>query len=122
MDERPTFAVGHIRLRVQDVSAEMAFYTDHGLREIVNRENMGILELRGGTHLIVSVTENSDQVTTEAPFDLMTDDIDDAYAKCVKRGDKTTDIEHGSIHSSFTVEGPSGYSLRVTSSHVAGPV
>lgn len=122
MDNRPSFAVGHIQLRVKDVEAEMAFYTDHGLREIVNRENFGILELRGGTHLVLNPISESDPATTAAPFDLMADDIDLAHARFVERGDQATDIEHGSIHSSFIVQGPSGYSLRVTSSHVAGPV
>ncbi|MCY3883918.1 MAG: VOC family protein [Gammaproteobacteria bacterium] len=122
MDNRPSFAVGHIQLRVNDVEAEMAFYTDHGLREIVNRKNFGILELRGGTHLVLNHVDESEPATTVAPFDLMADDINAAHTRFVERGDQTSDIEHGSIHSSFTVQGPSGYSLRVTSSHVAGPV
>ncbi|MXW54253.1 MAG: VOC family protein [Gammaproteobacteria bacterium] len=122
MDSRPSFAVGHIQLRVNDVGAEMAFYLDHGLREIVNRKDFGILELRGGTHLVLNPVNESEPATTQAPFDLMADDIDAAHARFVKRGDQASDIEHGNIHSSFTVQGPSGYSLRVTSSHVAGPV
>ena len=122
MDKRPSFAVGHIQLRVNDVGSEMAFYVDHGLREILNREDFGILELRGGTHLVLNPVNDTELATTQAPFDLMTDDIDAAHARFVKRGDHASDIEHGRIHSSFTVQGPSGYSLRVTSSHVAGPV
>lgn len=122
MEDRPSFAVGHIQLRVSDVEAEMAFYLDHGLREIVNRKDFGILELRGGTHLVLNPVKESEVATTQAPFDLMTEDIDRAHARFVERGDQASDIEHGSIHSSFTVQGPSGYSLRVTSSHVAGPV
>ena len=122
MDERPTFAVGHISLNVHDVESEMEFYKDHGLREIVNRENFGILELRGGTHLILNAANESKPASTQAPFDLMTDDIDASHRKFVGRGDQASEIEHGSIHSSFTVQGPSCYSLRVTSSHVAGPV
>ncbi|MCY4143337.1 MAG: VOC family protein [Gammaproteobacteria bacterium] len=122
MDERPSFAVGHISLNVNDVETEMAFYKDHGLREIVNRENFGILELRGGTHLILNAANESEPASSQAPFDLMTDDIDATHQQFVARGDQASEIEHGSIHSSFTVQGPSGYSLRVTSSHVAGPV
>ncbi len=122
MDERPSFAVGHISLRVRDVEAEMSFYIDHGLREIVNRKDFGILELRGGTHLVLRTAEDEDQVASQAPFDLMADDIDATYAKFKDRGCKTSGMERGSIHSSFTVEAPSGYELQVTSSHVAGPV
>ena len=122
MDDRPSFAVGHISLNVHDVKTEMTFYTEHGLREILNREDFGILELRGGTHLVLRTASESAPVSNQAPFDLMTDDINATHKRFVDRGDSATEIEHGNIHSSFTVQGPSGYSLRVTSSHVAGPV
>ena len=122
MDERPAFAVGHIRLEVLDVSAEMAFYTEYGMREIVNREDFGILELRGGTHLILTPTEQSSLDGELAPFDLMVDDIDSIHQEFVTAGLRATEIERGRIHSSFDVQAPSGYQVHITSSHVAGAV
>ena len=68
MDSRPSFAVGHISLRVNDVEAEMAFYLDHGLREIVNRKDFGILELRGGTHLVLNPVKDSEPATISSTF------------------------------------------------------
>ena len=122
MEERPAVAVGHIRLDVHDVSAEMKFFTQHGMREVLNRPDFGILELRGGTHLILNEDKEKSMDGAEAPFDLMVDDIDDAHAKFTNDGVKATDITRGSIHSSFSVEAPSGYSLHITSSHAIGPV
>ena len=40
----------------------------------------------------------------------------------VEDGAEATTIERGNIHDSFSVKGPSGYSIPINSSHVAGAV
>lgn len=121
-DPRPDVAVGHIRLDVNDVPSEFSFFVKHGMRQILNRDNFAILELRGGTHLILQKSEDRIEAGTRTPFDLMVDDIDAAYSKYASDGLSTTPIERGNIHDSFTVTTPTGYVVPVNSSHVAGPV
>lgn len=121
-DPRPDVAVGHIRLDVNDVPSEFGFFLKHGMREILNRDNFAILELRGGTHLILQKAENQIEEGVRTPFDLMVDDIDIAHSRYVEDGLSTSPIERGNIHDSFTVTTPTGYVIPVNSSHVAGPV
>ena len=121
-DERPAFAIGHMRLAVQDVPSAYGFFVRHGMRGILERDKFAILELRGGTHLIINETETSIPDGERAPFDLMVDDIDEAHRRFVEDGIEATAIERGNIHDSFSVKGPSGYSIPINSSHVAGIV
>lgn len=121
-DQRPTFAIGHMRLDVQDVTSAYGFFVRHGMRGILERSNFAILELRGGTHLILNEAGAAIQDGERAPFDLMVDDIDEAHRRFVEDGVEATTIERGNIHDSFSVKGPSGYSIPINSSHVAGIV
>ena len=70
-DQRPEIAIGHIKLLVDDVPASVAFFVEIGIRPIVTKEAFAVLELRGGTHIVVRESE-ADGVA-EAPFDLMFD-------------------------------------------------
>ncbi|MYD44305.1 MAG: VOC family protein [Gammaproteobacteria bacterium] len=121
-DLRPDVAVGHIHLDVNDVAVEYEFFRQHGMREILKRNDFAILELRGGTHLVIRTTEEALEPGARAPFDLMVDDIDGAFDGFNTAGCDLTPIERGSIHDSFTVITPNGYILPINSSHVAGPV
>ena len=121
-DERPVFAVGHMPLDVTDVAAAYRFFARHGMREILERPDFAILELRGGTHLILSKSEEAIQPGRRAPFDLMVDDVDAVHQRFVEDGVDATPIERGSIHDSFWITGPSGYRIPVNSSHVEGVV
>lgn len=121
-DQRPDVAVGHIHLSVNDVPSEYAFFLNHGMREILKRDDFAILELRGGTHLILRKSEEAIASGSRTPFDLMVDDIDSAHKRYEESGFSATAIERGSIHDSFTVTSPTGYEVPVNSSHVAGPV
>lgn len=119
---RPVFAIGHISMPVEDVRAAYGFFVRHGMRAILERDDFGILELRGGTHLILT---QSDEAITEgrrAPFDLMVDDVDAVHATFVADGVEATEIERGKIHDSFQVTGPSGYVIPINSSHAVGVV
>ena len=117
MDGRPRLAVGHVSLEVEDVADAYGFFVRHGMRDIFKGENFGVLELRGGTHLVLSRAKATIEPGRKAPFDLMVDDIDEARAEFTSAGVTTTDISRGRIHDTFHIEGPSGYRFAVTSSH-----
>ena len=121
-DERPVFAIGHMSMAVDDVREAYAFFAKYGMRGILERPAFAILELRGGTHLILSEAETSVEPGQRAPFDLMVDDVDAVHARFVADGVEATAIERGNIHDSFSVTGPSGYTIPFNSSHVAGVV
>lgn len=121
-DARPGVAIGHMHLAVDDIASAYRFFAKHGMREILEREDFAILELRGGTHLILDKAETPVESGRRAPFDLMVDDVDAAHQRFTADGVAATAIERGNIHDSFTVEGPSGYVIPINSSHVAGVV
>ena len=116
-DGRPKLAVGHVKLAVDDVGDAYAFFVRHGMRDIFKGEEFGVLELRGGTHLVLSRAGGTIEPGREAPFDLMVDDIDQARAEFASNGVKATEITRGRIHDTFHIDGPSGYRFAVTSSH-----
>jgi hypothetical protein len=87
------------------------------LRRIFRQKNFAVLELRGGTHLVISETAKKVRAGTAAPFDLMVDDIDAAHADYTAKGFEPGEIKSGSIHSSFHLSGPDGYQVKITSSH-----
>jgi catechol 2,3-dioxygenase-like lactoylglutathione lyase family enzyme len=120
MDKRPAVAVGHVRLAVSDVPRSTAFFVQLGVRPIVRRSTFAVLELRGGTHLILAPAEAAVVEGTRAPFDLMVDDIEAAHAAYRAHGLAPGPISRGRVHDTFEVREPSGYRLPVTSSHTAG--
>ena len=116
-DGRPRLAVGHVSIEVEDVGDAYEFFVRHGMRDIFRSDDFGVLELRGGTHLVLSCARATIEPGLEAPFDLMVDDIDEARAEFTSAGVTATEITRGRIHDTFHIEGPSGYRFAVTSSH-----
>lgn len=116
-DERPPVAVGHVHLPVKNVSATCAFLEELGLRPVIERDTVAVLELRGGTHLIVEKSRKRTKDGTQAPVDFMVDDVKKARAKYAKMGMKPTPIKTNRVHSSFFIPGPDGWSFKITSSH-----
>ena len=102
---------------MEDVGDAYAFFVRHGMRDIFKGEDFGVLELRGGTHLVLSRAGGSIEPGRKAPFDLMVDDVDEARAEFTSAGVTATDITRGRIHDTFHIEGPGGYRFAVTSSH-----
>lgn len=119
-DRRPPVAIGHVSLEVRDVAGAVRHFLLHGLRPIADGEGYAVMELRGGTHLVVSRTRARIAAGTEAPFDLMVDDIDAARRQCAANGMQPSRMRRSTVHRSFEVEGPDGYRLTVTSSHAGG--
>ena len=119
IDPRPPVAVGHVRLPVADVGAAARWLEGVGLRPIATMEELAVLELRGGTHVVVRKTEPP-APGTPAPFDLMVDDIDAAHRDYAEKGLSPSPVRRGRIHDSFDLPGPDGWAFIVNSSHASG--
>ena len=120
IDSRPPVAVGHVRLNVADVGAAARWLETVGLRPIVTRDELAVLELRGGTHVVVRQSAEPPAAGAGAPFDLMVDDVDAAHRDYATKGLSPTPIKRGRIHDSFEVAGPGGWTFTVNSSHASG--
>ena len=115
-DDRPPVWVGHIHLPSPDVAASTAFLRSLGMRPIFETDGVGVLELRGGTHLVV---RPGDEAPGElAEFDLMVEDLDATHRQLGELGCAPTAIERGRIHDEFQVTDPaSGRVIRFRSDH-----
>jgi hypothetical protein len=122
VDQRPPVAVGHVWLPATDVVAAERWLQSVGLRPIFADDGLAVLELRGGTHVVVRKTEQPPTAGSTAPFDLMVDDIEAARRDYAAKGLGPSDITRGRIHDSFRLTGPDGYEFTVTSSHAGGRV
>ena len=122
VDQRPPVAVGHVRLSATDVGTAERWLQSVGLRPIFADEDLAVLELRGGTHVVVRKAEQPPATGSAAPFDLMVDDIEAARRDYAAKGLGPSDISKGRIHDSFHLTGPDGYDFTVTSSHARGRI
>ena len=116
MARRPEIWIGHVNLQTTNLKGSTRFLADAGLRHVFANEEMVIVELRGGTHLIMF--ERDELENPESYFDFMVEDIDVMYSRLDKLGYPVTDIERGKIHDTFSVREPGGNRIRVNSSHV----
>lgn len=121
-DSRPPVWIGHVVLETDRLQESAAFMQKIGMRFIHETSDVAILELRGGTHLIL---RRKDTITPgAAPFDLMVDDVHQTHARFTSLGLGPTAIEtipHVG-HEIFTVREPAGHVISVYSSHVGGRV
>jgi hypothetical protein len=120
IDERPPAAIGHVRFNVTDVEGASHWLAKVGLRTIVASSDFAVLELRGGTHLVVRQAERPPEAGMGAPFDLMFDDIEATHRIFEEKGLSPSSIRRGRIHDSFDVVGPDGWIFTVNSSHASG--
>ena len=116
-DPRPRFAICHLGLTATDVALLGQFYASIGMRSVAQMDRMSILELRGGTHLVITEGQPG-----SATLDLMVDDLEDTRRLLEDIGAKPGPITHGNPHSTFTATDPEGNTLLVESSHACGPV
>ena len=119
-DERPDVWIGHISLAVADARKAADFYESLGMRTVHLTDDVGIMELRGGTHLVLAPGDV--EPGREAGFDLMVDDVDAMHAKWSAAGHEVTEIGRGDIHDWFHLTDPDGAKIPIYSSHVIGPV
>ncbi|HUB15041.1 MAG TPA: NAD(P)-binding domain-containing protein [Acetobacteraceae bacterium] len=120
VDQRPPVAIGHVSLHVTDIGAASHWLATVGLRPIVSGSDLAVLELRGGTHLVVVPAGQPPEPRTKAPFDLMFDDIDATHRIFAERGLSPSPIRRGRIHDSFEIVGPDGWMFTINSSHASG--
>ena len=118
-DERPSTWVGHVALGTSDVEKTADFFAALGMRVLERLDDVAILELRGGTHLIVLPAKSPALPGTQAPFDLMFDDIDAIWQRCKELGFAPSEIEEARFHRAFRVVEPGGHEVTMNSSHVS---
>lgn len=116
VDRRPPLWVGHIFLATNQLAQSAEFMRQIGMRPVTQGDDYAVFELRGGTHLVLSLVQ---QLTpAEADFDLMVDDLEATHRRYVELGLDPSPIEPGNIHASFNIREPAGNRIRVLSSHV----
>jgi hypothetical protein len=117
-DPRPAVWVGHVVLETDRLEKTEAFMRKIGMRPIVRRREVAVLELRGGTHLVLIAKPTV--VAGEAPFDLMVDDLKATWQHFVELGLSPTPIEAAaSDHQCFQLREPAGHLITFYSSHVS---
>lgn len=119
-DARPPVWVGHISMATDRLEESEQFMRKVGMRPVFRGEDVAIMELRGGTHLVLAAHDSVEP--TDAGFDLMVEDIDATHHELASRGLEPSPITRGRIHASFSVTEPAGHRITFNSSHVAGPV
>ncbi len=141
MDEnKPELAIGHIVMHVADAVKSAEFYSKLGLRIVAKQPRMSLVELLGGTHILLSdekaAWENmrASRIGAKAPdrkedFELMIsggsrEDLEEYRDSLGKRGLAPKPIEdemyHG--HYVFQIDDPDGNTVTIYTSHAIGPV
>jgi catechol 2,3-dioxygenase-like lactoylglutathione lyase family enzyme len=120
VDGRPAVWIGHEILMVGDLDRSAAFWSGLGMRVVEHGDDVVVLELRGGTHLLLLPGER--EPGTDAPFDLMVDDLEATHREWTERGLAPSAIETSPHHTRFTVRDPDGHAVTISSSHVMGEV
>ena len=119
--DRPPVWTGHLVLSSPDPQQAGNFYEKLGFRPVAVMEGFAVMELRGGTHLVIR--NDPEAGPGPAGFDLMVEDLDatrDAWAAMGVEVSPVTRDERG-IHRTFTLHDPDGHTLTVNDSHVVGP-
>lgn len=119
-NQRPYVAVAHVILHTDRMSESQKFVTALGMRPIFEGPEVSIYELRGGTHLILQ--QQKSDITREVGFDLMVDDIHEAYNRFKNLGLNPSAIEKRIQidHEIFYLKDPVGHKISIFSSHVSG--
>ncbi len=133
----PAAAFGHFIMKVSDMSVSYKFYTTLGLRPIGIYPDLAIIELRGGTHILLfnkneelPIPLNSSHIGQRGAFfgetlDLMIDgrsnsDLELYRATLLDRGLSVDEIAQDQFfgHNYFQLVDPDGNGITVYTSHV----
>jgi catechol 2,3-dioxygenase-like lactoylglutathione lyase family enzyme len=112
--------VGHVALAVRDVAQTKQFLLSLGLRDAEPAAPVGVIELRGGTHILVLPRADDVAPGTRAPFDLMVDDLDAFRARLEGLGITPAPVQTNPSHRFFLLREPGGHDIDVSSSHATG--
>jgi len=116
---RPPVWIGHVVLETDRLEEGAAFMKQIGLRSIVERPQVAVLELRGGTHLVLIAKPTI--TPGDAPFDLMVEDLHATHASFVEQGLDPTPIERLSReHEHFKLPEPAGHIISFLSNPPSG--
>ena len=116
-DPRPSVWVGHIELATNSLDASEEFMIKIGMRPLFRNDDVAILELRGGTHIVLS--SNDDFEPGLADFDLMVEDIEMTHKHLTSLELNPTPIQRGRIHDTFHITEPAGNTILFNSTHVS---
>ena len=119
-EPRPTLWVGHVVLAVQDVASTKRFLLSLGLRDAEPSAPIGVVELRGGTHILVLPRQDAVASGARAPFDLMVEDLDAFRDHVQSLGLSPSPIASNPSHRFFMLREPGGHDIMINSSHVTG--
>ena len=100
----------------KNVSESSKFMQLVGMRLVASDDDFAVLEMRGGTHLVL--TSDPESALAKGRFDLMVEDIDATHTRFNELGLDPGEIERGQIHDSFEVREPGGTTITFNSSHV----
>lgn len=119
---RPLVAIGHCRLHCGDLGASLEFYTSLGMRICQSLPGVHVLELRGGTHLLLVQSPDGMMELLDTPFDLMVDDIQAFRSRLVSLGQTCSAVTFLEIigHHRFFVSDPDCRKVAIHSSHTEG--
>ena len=118
-DLRPPVWIGHVVLETDRLEETEQFMRTIGMRSIVQRPEVAVLELRGGTHLVL--VAKPEVVAGDAPFDLMVEDLQATHQHLIELGLAPTPIERASPeHERFLLREPAGHLITFFSNHVSG--
>ena len=114
--KRPPVWIGHVGMHTPRVTESSKFMQLIGMRLVAEADDFAVLEMRGGTHLVL--TSNPDSALVKGDFDLMVEDLDAAHTHYAELGLEPGEIERGEIHDSFEMREPGGTQITFNSSHV----
>ena len=132
----PELAVAHLVFKVANLKSSCQFYSNLGLPPFYIEEKIAIIELRGGTHLVLlSVDEPAGEDVAESvtgqfhkrfseQFDLMIegknlDDLKKYRSELIGRGIAAGEIPDEAVfgHHLFCVKDPDGNGITIYTSH-----
>jgi catechol-2,3-dioxygenase len=132
----PELAVAHLVCKVADLKSSCQFYSNLGLPPFYIEEKVAIIELRGGTHLLLlSVDEPAGEDVAESltgqfhkkfseQFDLMIkgkglNELKEYRLELISRGIAAGEIPDEAVfgHHLFCIKDPDGNGITVYTSH-----
>src|SRR5215831_13981789 len=112
-NDRPGIWIGHVTRRVRNVKESTEFFATLGLRTVMAGSQMAILELRGGTHLLLFADQAEFKAIPNDNFDLMVTDVEAFHESLHSKGIRTSELKHDRFHTYFEASDPDGTKWRI---------
>ena len=119
-NDRPGIWIGHMTRRVRNVKESAEFFATLGLRTVMAEPQMAILELRGGTHLLLFADQDEYKSIPNDNFDLMVSDVEAFHQSLQAKGIQVSKLKHDQFHTYFGAADPDGTEWRINSDHTEG--